>query len=240
MSDRKPTPENKGVPVVFDNGRPEPQWLAKWEEISGSLKTGDLILQQGVSPTSQAIQMLEGSVWTHSCMVVRPSDINVSVKGDPLCYWESNDILTCNDVITGKPKEGPTLVVLEERLWTNMENTFDYGILIRHLVAERSKDVLSGLADYIPKVHKYGFPKDGGLQSWIAARTENMPNTSTEIFCSELVASSMMHMGLLSTRFVPNAYTPGDLSAGDTLPMLQRSRLLDRILVDPESVKQPT
>lgn len=233
------SPPTPPVPFRYPKGRPVPDWMVNYDEIARSFQTGDLILQQGLAEISQVIQVVEGSFWSHVGMVVRPSDVGVTLPGDPWCYWESNDITTCNDVILGKPKVGPTLVDLKERLTTNQKNTWDYSLLVRHLEAERTQAMYAQLRAFIDKVHPMGFPDEQeGLGTWIQGRIGNVPNATQNLFCSECVAGSYIAMGVLTQRYVAAGYSPGDFTPAGALATIGRARLVDAIQIAPESLGQ--
>lgn len=46
-----------------------------------------------------------------------------------------------------------------------------------------------------------------------------------EYFCSELIADTYIHMGLMTSDYVANSYVPKDFSDQGSLPLLGRAML---------------
>ncbi len=225
------------VGFKYPHDHPVPDWQVNYDEITTSFRTGDLFLQHGLNPVSQSIEIVENNFWSHVGIVVNPADIGVNLAGNPWCYWESNDLTNLPDVILGTPKEGPTLVNLKDRLTTNQKATYDYDILVRHVDFQATSTVFQNLRSYIDTVHMFGFPDEQeGLNTWLLGRIANQPNPTNNLFCSECVAGSYMAMGLLSKRYYPNGYSPGDFTPGGSVPWINRARLVDAIQIAPQSL----
>ncbi len=250
-ADPNATDESIRIPNNYERSMPYHTWYANYDEIASSFQTGDLLLQHGLIPESQIIQLVFNDYWTHVAIVVKPSDIGLQIEGDPWCYWESNDILTCDDVILKEPKSGATLVRLEERLRSNLKTGYDAQFLVRHLEVNRTPEMYKALAGYIEGVHSWGFPSaQTGLAIYTQGRVLNrdihcqldekgQPIQPLELcmVCSQLTAASYQAMGLLSKHEVPGAFAPGDFLSGSGLALLSRAHLMDEILIDPESLE---
>ena len=193
-----------------------------YNAVKGSLKTGDLILFHGVQTTSELIELIEWSYWSHVGMVILPKDIGMT-GAEPL-FWESTasgDGLT--DYLTGKPKEnGPMLVLLADRIQVDVKKHYDTHFLVKYLNRSLQEPEFEQLRDFIYKVHDCGFPSAANaLKYYIEGRSYNKPAPDTEVFCSELTAETFMAMGFISTEYVANGYCPDDFNKGDNLPSLQ-------------------
>ena len=102
-------------------------------EVSTSLKTGDLILFHGIETSSKLIELIEWSYWSHIGMVVLPKDIGL--EGTEPLLWESTSSSDgLNDVILGVPKnDGPMLVSLAGRLTIDSTERFDTHFKVKYL-----------------------------------------------------------------------------------------------------------
>ncbi|MEA4926034.1 MAG: hypothetical protein VB084_12060 [Syntrophomonadaceae bacterium] len=193
-----------------------------YNEVKGSLKTGDLVLFHGIETTSELIELIEWSYWSHIGMVVLPKDIGLS--GEEPLFWEStasgDGII---DQLTGKPKEsGPMLVSLGERIQVDLSQHYDTHFLVKYLNRPLQEQELQQLKDFIYKAHDRGFPSaEKVLKFYVEGKSYNIAAPDTDVFCSELTAETLIAMGFISTEYVPNGYCPDDFNKGDNLPILQ-------------------
>jgi len=199
-----------------------------YNDVKDSLKTGDLILFHGVQTTSQLIELIEWSCWSHVGMVVLPKDIGMT--GEEPLFWESTasgDGLT--DYLTGQPKEnGPMLVSLHDRIQVDVNQHYDTHFLVKYLNRSLKQPELEQLKDFIYKAHDRGFPTaENALKYYIEGRSSNKPAPDTEAFCSELTAETFMALGFISTDYVPYGYCPDDFNKSDNMPSLQPFHFID-------------
>ncbi len=198
-----------------------------YAEISSTLHTGDLILLSGQLFTSELTQFIQGSKWSHVAMVIRPEDIGINYPR--LILWESNTLLNLKDVGLDHPKIGPMLVDLEERIHTDKVEKYDDLFQIRYLDHRKfDKDELhERLKGFIKKSHTSGYPSSE-LQMFkdvFDGLFKNEDPEPFEYFCSELIADTYIHMGLMTSDYVANSYVPKDFSDQGSLPLLGRAML---------------
>lgn len=193
-----------------------------YNEVKGSLKTGDLVLFHGIETPSELIELIEWSYWSHIGMVVLPKDIGLS--GEEPLFWEStasgDGII---DQLTGKPKaNGPMLLSLDERIQVDLSQHYDTHFLVKYLNRPLQEQELKQLKDFIYKSQDRGFPSpENVLKYYIEGRYYNTAAPDTDVFCSELTAETFMAMGFISAEYVANGYCPDDFNKGDNLPVLQ-------------------
>jgi hypothetical protein len=206
-----------------------------FDEIVPSLKTGDIFLVSGRVPTSIAIEIFEGSPWTHSCMVVRSKDIGLKSPIPSLLVWESNDLTNLSDVIFKDKKTGPMLVDLKKRLETDMSQHVDASFALRYLYTERTQDMFNALHKLMISIHSATFPTflEMGVEAF-RGRFLHKDVKRDNYFCSELIAQSFMNMGLMSTVNSANAYLPKDFSESNKLPMINRAYFGEEIKISIE------
>lgn len=216
------------VPVPFD-------------ELAPTMQTGDVILMHGVFPESKVIEFIEGSVWTHSGLVVRAADIGLSGPNIPeLLFWEANSLTNLPDVILGTSKTGPMLVDLRERIITNVANYYDMEFALKHIALDRSQVNWSSLKDYIPQAHTATFPSDlEMLWMWFQGRELHIRTSLSQIFCAELVALTYQQWGLLDESLIPNGFSPKDFSDAGKPPFLKGATLGPEIRIAPPPSPTP-
>jgi len=193
-----------------------------YNQVKGSLKTGDLILFHGIQQVSQLIEIIEWSVWSHIGVVVLPKDIGMS--GEEPLFWESTSSSDgIEDVIIGKPKEsGPMLLSLAERIQVDLDKQYDTHFKVKYLNRSLTQLELQQLKDFIYKAHDRGFPTtENLLKYYIEGKYFNVSAPDTDVFCSQLTAETFMEMGFISTKYVPNGYCPDDFNKCDNMPSLQ-------------------
>lgn len=208
-------------------------WSVKYSEISGDLKTGDVVLMHGDFPMSKMIQFLEGSKWTHSGMIILAKDIGKEGVWPDVLFWESNSLTNLPCLITGKTKTGPMLVPFQERLQTNMDNYYDSIFATRPNTTPIDAKALKKLQGFMPTVMSATFPSD--LKMWkenYEGRHSGKFTGVAQIFCSELLTMTYQAMGVMSQNWVPNAARPKDYSNEGEITFLKRGALLPEIYIN--------
>jgi len=202
---------------------------ANYDEIHATLQTGDLILFHGQLLPSELTEFLQQSKWSHVAMVVRPKDVGIDYPS--LLLWESNTLVNLEDVCLHRSKTGPMLVDLKSRIKTDKAKGYDNLFQVRDLNAgEFGRDrnaVHFKLKEFILKAHSDDYPKTEMrmVKDFLSGRFRGMDPEPSKYFCSELIAATYMHMGLLTKDYVPNSYEPKDFSDRKDLPLLGRAAL---------------
>ncbi|NOZ45559.1 MAG: hypothetical protein GXO79_02135 [Chlorobi bacterium] len=203
-----------------------------YKEIKSDLKTGDIILMHGLYPSSHVIESFEGSLWSHSAIIVIAEDIGLNVGKDNILLWESNLDTPVKDVILKTTKSGPMLVKLSERFAYNIKHKDDSRFAIRHLYIKRTQEMFKSLKNVIKTVHSAKFPDTyNEMHDPMEGRFFNKQTSLKTIFCSELVAYTYMKLGLLTTIHPSNSYFPVDFSDKLSVGLLKRAWLGNEILL---------
>jgi hypothetical protein len=160
----------------------DPDWITGYSELKKQFRTGDVILVHGRYPFSWLIELLQGSQWGHSAMIVRAEDIDPDgAMGLPeLMIWEANILmegsaknLWLRDGEEPYFKEGPMLVSLEERLQHTQREYKKVRIAYKPLHREAPLS-LENLPDLFSSVIDKIFPSDQEIISSIyLGRTRN-------------------------------------------------------------------
>lgn len=225
---------------------PLPDFLA-------NLQTFDIILMQGLFKSSLAVESVEGTNWSHSAIVVVAKDLNLpGIDPTTRLLWESNvldnkeDSLRfkpVDDVILKKPKDGPQLTKLADRISHNVSANYDSNVGARKLTLTRTKAMFDKLNDVIKATHSASFPVgpdgdsgDGEMLNFIMGRFKNAPVTDNSFFCSQLAAHTLKALGLLTQAYVDNSYAPVDFSAALDVSLLKGATLGPEIMLDTSTV----
>ena len=101
--------------------------------------------------------------------------------------------------------------------WKNFINTGMYKqyerIVFRHLRCKRVPTTMALLDDYVRK----NIGKKYGFNIWNLFKQKIPANEDKKYFCSELVASAYMAMGILPNNISANSYLPVSFSADQQL-----------------------
>jgi len=200
------------------------QQKTDYQSIKNDLKTGDLILMHGIHFSSNCIETLEGSCWSHVGIIVLAEDIGLDVGLDNILFWESDTETPVADVIKGIPKSGPMLVKLSERLKYNFTHGEDSECAIRHLYTDRDASLLNRFKELIPKIHDADFPDT--IHEFLNPTLGRVVHKKTSLdtmFCTELAAYTYMNLGLLTEIHPVNSYMPIDFSEKLSVGLLKRA-----------------
>lgn len=209
------------------------QQTTSFNEIKKDLKTGDIILMHGLHASSRVIEMVEESLWSHVAMVVIADDIGVDVGEDNVLLWESDTQSPVEDVILKKPKSGPMLVRLSERLKYNFTHGEDSRLAIRYLNAERTDEMFNDFKKLIPEVHNATFPDTyHEMLNPFKGRILHKKTSLDTLFCSELAAFTYTKLGLLTSIHPVNSYFPLDFSEKLSIGLLKRAWLGNEIHIN--------
>lgn len=194
-----------------------------YDELKSVLKTGDLVLCHGMRKSSHISELLEGSFWSHVGMVILPKDIGLDYS-EPM-FWESNTLLNLPDLILNKPKTGPMLVDLEQRLKTDVSDGYDNYFRLVSLKSTAapffSDTQLKTLLTFIGEAQKCDFPEPDSREyiDYLAGKLLNLHIDKGNYFCSELAADTYIHMNVMDGKRVPNAWMPKDFAKITKMPM---------------------
>lgn len=200
------------------------QQKTDYQSIKNDLKTGDLMLMHGIHFSSNCIETLEGSCWSHVGVIVLAEDIGLDVGLDNILFWESDTKTPVADVIKGIPKSGPMLVRLSERLKYNFTHGEDSKCAIRHLYTDRDASLLNRFKELIPTIHDADFPDT--IHEFLNPTLGRVVHKKTSLdtmFCSELAAYTYMNLGLLTEIHPVNSYMPIDFSDKLSVGLLKRA-----------------
>ncbi len=215
----------------------EPHTTSTYAEVVDSLQTGDVFLAHGDSTISRVVEFIEWGEWSHSGMVIRASDVGVSWPNDVL-LWESTRSTNLPDVVTGSHKDDPQhpggvlLVDLKARLADDI-TIGEIPVCFRHLEMPRTPEFFTRLRNVLQSpVRDAYFPTDTTFaENWGKGHLLNeAPADYDSSFCSELLAYTMQHTGILDTTKVPNWYEPTTFSLEHTAPL----PFVDGIRLGPE------
>lgn len=183
-----------------------------YNKIRGELDTGDILLWSSTSFFSRLIQTFCNSSWSHVGMVVR-------FPGDLLMLWES----TLDEQVSGV------------RL-TPLSQSLCDTVAVRKMHIERTPL----LFESVMKVRKElnGRPFESDLMQMVCASYDgplgHNETDLTSLFCSELIAETLIRIGILGSLKPSNEYTPKDFSSEASAPLnlLGNVNLDDEIIID--------
>jgi len=196
-----------------------------YREIRDSLRTGDLVLMQGLGIESDVIKAVEHSHWSHVAMVLQICGVD-----QPL-IWESTPLHFLEDQVLHSKKSGARIVSLDDRLRLGVEKKLYKDFALRRLKVKRTHDMMDKLRSYIENVHLLPYPTDWELAtSYFRGKVLDEKVNIPSMFCAELIAETYMHMGLLDFDHPPNGYSPKDFSSAVKLPLLKSATLEKELL----------
>lgn len=205
----------------------EPHTTSTYSSVRDALRTGDVFLAHGDSAISEVVELIEWGMWSHSGMVIRASDIGLHGLPRDVLLWESTRSTNLPDVVTGSHKNDPAhpggtlLVDLESRLEYDI-SIGETPVCFRSLQAERTPEMLASLADVLDsEIRSAYFPTDlvFGINWFKGHELNRPPHDFSSFFCSELLAYTLQHIGILGTDYVPNWYEPTTFSVEHTGPL---------------------
>ncbi|EFC42513.1 C2 domain-containing protein [Naegleria gruberi] len=196
------------------------------EELYDQLRTGDIILSSGREAFSKAIQLAYASTWSHISFVLRnPSEQVLKKYGlwtDAASDRESVYIVESDTSnLDGKLGGGSQLVGL--RQWVNnvMNGSVNDILVVRQLqlpqypirpIDESNEERFPELDEHLIKIRDAIY-ETSRKQLVSVVFKSNETNDESELFCSELVATCFVSMGLLPKGTLTNNYGPKDFSS---------------------------
>jgi hypothetical protein len=216
-----------------------------YSQIRSQLGTGDLFFLHGTSDAGLMIEKLEKAAnlpeYSHVGMVIR--------DGADLYLWDAPGGGDCfTDPYSGDPDNrtyktpvhtGCRVAVLDDVLAYYRTKVDVPGFWLRQLTPAVSQDRFLALRRFINRVDGLPFPSGPGSEKYRAltglgsnflAGQDGASVFYGTYFCSQLVADSYMHMGLLEMEgFPPNGYSPAAFGMNDAkrLPLVAPAKLED-------------
>jgi len=195
-----------------------------FQQIAGSLDSGDLMLFAANFDESRLIELVTGFPFSHCGMVVRiPGDDNVY-------FMESvGDSQAFRDPIDHKMEAvGVRVVNLMTMLAYYMPFTGNL-LTYRKLAIDRTPAWQATLMNFLESVDGTPFPNDESmLVNYVLGHYRNIKastNVGTQtsvLFCAQLVAAAYQALGILPPELPNNYFAPADFSSvGEAIPLLQ-------------------
>lgn len=179
-------------------------------------RTGDLWLFRGRTVADRAIQVATNSPVNHVGLVVAVDDL-------PPLIWHAALDRKLADVWSAEHVRGTQLNRLDAavRRWHD-----DLGnrVWTRTIGPELDHTHELRLLETIEELAGRGFPGTVGMaRGWLAGRVRRDAGLETA-YCAEVVATTMIRMGLLPSNRPANWYDPGRFWSGDHLGLLDGRR----------------
>jgi hypothetical protein len=201
-----------------------------YSEVRSQLGTGDILFLHGTSPAGLMIERLEEEFhwppFSHVGMVINDSGKlylwDAPGGGDcfPDPYADDQD----NRIYRNEVHTGCRVSVLDDVLAYYATRVDVGGFWIRQLTSGVSADQFTALRKFINRVDGLSFPKGiGGKDPATSGLGENFAAGQVHAtlfygtyFCSQLLADTYMHMGLLEMNSLPpNGYSPAAFGVRD-------------------------
>lgn len=199
-----------------------------FEEAVATTRTGDIWLFRGRSLADRAIQTVTNSPVNHVGMAVALEDM-------PPLLWHAELGKSLPDAWTGERHRGVQLHKLADAVRT-WDAKYGQRAWFRPLEGgEVSREQEDLLIQTIDKYNGKPFPTTPGLaRSWVTGRVRRREVSRETIYCAELVAVTMQHMGLLPDKRPMSWYDPGKFWSGDEIVLVEPFSLGEEIAVRPE------
>jgi len=196
-----------------------------FEEAVATTRTGDIWLFRGRSLADRAIQTVTNSPVNHVGMAVALDDM-------PPLLWHAELGKSLPDAWTGERHRGVQLHKLEDAVRT-WDSKYGQRAWVRRLEGgEVTREQEDRLIETIDKYNGKPFPTTPGLmRSWVTGRVRRSDASRETIYCAELVATTMQHMGLLPDKRPISWYDPGKFWSGDQIVLVEPYSLGEEIAV---------
>ena len=198
--------------------------MPTYDQLQGSLKTGDLVLFSGKSTFSNLIKLASGGKWSHVGLVLVEPD-----RPDEPLLWEATTLCDVPDVEVGAVEPGIQLVPLRARV-----ERYDGEVTCRALNRPLGEEQIARLTAARGALGRRAFE---GRKLELARAVYDGPGGASRredlstVYCAELVAEAYQAMGLLPEwpeGLPSNEYVPLDFCEERGL------KLLDGFALGPE------
>ncbi len=211
-----------------------------YSSIRPQIRPFHILLFSGTGAISRIIQVGSGSRWSHVGLALRIPEFPFALLpeaarkrvmsgpqalGDRVLILESTTLSDIDDLLTGRPIKGVSIVPLSERL-----AAYDGAVAWRPVAGARPSAMFEKSRRFVAAYH--GTPyEDDQLQLARAALDhltlkDNQPDTHS-LFCSEAACLFMRAVGLFAPQatlepgpigWPANEFTPGDFAGKSILP----------------------
>jgi len=196
-----------------------------FDEAVSTSATGDIWLFRGRSIADRAIQTMTNSPVNHVGMAVALDDM-------PPLLWHAELGKSLPDAWTGERQRGVQLHKLEDAVRTWDSKYGQRGFVRRLEGGEITREHENKLIEMIDKYDGKPFPTTPGLmRSWATGRVRRREVSRETIYCAELVAITLQHMGLLPDKRPMSWYDPGKFWSGDDIELVEPFTLGEEIAV---------
>ena len=187
--------------------------MLELEEAVATAATGDIWLFRGRSVADRAIQAVTNSPVNHVGMVVAIDDL-------PPLLWHAELGRSLPDVWTGERHRGVQLHRLGEAV-TTWNERYRQRAWMRPLEGQLARHHEDRLMEVIERFDGRPFPTSPGLaRQWVTGRVRRRDASLETVYCAELVAATLQHMGLLPKRRPASWYDPGRFWSGDRIELV--------------------
>ena len=187
--------------------------MLELDEAVATAATGDIWLFRGRSVADRAIQTVTNSPVNHVGMVVAIDDL-------PPLLWHAELGRSLPDVWTGERHRGVQLHRLGEAV-TTWNERYRQRAWMRPLEGQLERHHEDRLMEVIERFDGRPFPTSPGLaRQWVTGRVRRRDASLETVYCAELVAATLQHMGLLPERRPASWYDPGRFWSGDRIELV--------------------
>jgi hypothetical protein len=178
-------------------------------QFTSTAVTGDLLLFRSLNLAARVQRLFTRASYDHVAMIVRYTDGEIGL-------------------LEATSDNGVDIVMWDDFMLNNWHLLYS-RLILRHLEADRNEAFVEALECFISSNRSKAY----GLNPIkLLSRTVVTPGEEETFFCSQLVASAYIHLGLMSREKAANLYWPGDFSHDKSLPMANKAFLREELCLD--------
>lgn len=179
------------------------------KQFESTAVTGDLLLFRSFNIAARVQRLFTRASYDHVAMILRYSDGELGI-------------------LEATQDTGVNIVMWEHFLLNNWQLLYS-RLVLRHLETDRNDLFVEELEKFISSNRNKAY----GLNPIkLLSRTVITPGDESTFFCSQLVASAYMHLGVMSAEKAANLYWPGDFAHDKSLPMAGGAFLSEELCLD--------